>query len=226
MVSLYVKGLILGSMLILASAGALWILDQERISLLNAEMRELAWQSDDARLFLTYAERLDGNNSELACGLLEKRLGQQIEKTTELSKRIDAYRNANVFGSEYYAIKKTFIYRSLELWLNFVKFKEDCEGDVNYIFYFYQENDIDQSICPYCVVEESVLNEIPKKCPNTWVFAVPINSDIDLIELLKLQNNITTPPALIINGEHIHREFTSEEEILSEINCGENPFQS
>jgi hypothetical protein len=224
-VSVYVKGLFLGCLLIVASIGALWFLDQQRVNVLENELRELSWYSDDSRLFLEYAERLEGRNSTMACQLLKKRLGQQVEITDDLGQRIEDYRNANVFNTEYHSLKRTYLYRSLEVWLNLAKYREDCGANVNHVFYFYSENDPDQLLCPDCGLQEAALNKLGKDCPNTWVFALPINSYIDIVNIIKAEHGIESPPSLVVNGEIVHEGFTDLETLKNDVQCGPNPFE-
>ncbi|MCD4740369.1 hypothetical protein K8R43_04215 [archaeon] len=225
MVSVYVKGLILGCLLMTSSMAVLWMLDQQRITILNNDLRELAWQSDDSRLFIDYAEEVGQVNSTLKCKLIEKRVGQQVRIIEGLGEKIEAYRNANVFNSEYFSLKKNFLYRAIEVHLNLIKYKRECNGSVNHVVYYYVEYDQDQTQCPDCSLQEAALNILGKDCPNTWVFAYPVNTDIDLINLMKEEHDITNAPATVINGEHIHKGFADLETLKSKLECGENLFE-
>ena len=180
----------------------------------------MTWETEDSRLYLSYLESL----GEDSCGVMETRVVQQVQSSEELAKRIDSYRNANMFSEDYYAIKKTFIYKNFELFLNFKKLKSECGADVNYIVYFYAENDPDQSICPDCGIQAAILNTLSNKCPNTWVFALPHNSYIDLVNIVKEQYGVTQVPAVVVNGEHVHEGLVSTDVLEAEISCGPNPL--
>ena len=221
MVSVYIRGLALGAVLLLASMAAIWMLDQQRVSVLSGEMQRMTWELDDSRLFLGY---LDSMAPEEKCGVMESRVLQQVQKADELAKRIDSYRNANVFNEDYYTLKKTFIYKDFELFLQFRSLREECGKDLNYIIYFYSENDPDRSICPDCAVEESIVSGIRNSCPNTWVFALPYNTDIGIVQAVRDRYNITRVPSVVVNGEQVFQGLTDAEAMMPGISCGANPL--
>lgn len=222
----YIRGLALASLLIIATVAALWFLDQQRTNLLNAELQKLSWQSDDSRLFLSYMDRLSEDDASLVCSALEHRTGQQMQKMEWFAKKIDEYRNANMLSGEYYSIKRSFIYNVLELWLNFDRMKNDCGKDVNYVFYFYTEDDPDRSACPDCGVQASILDKLRYECPNTWTFALPVNTDVDMVNVIKKQYGVEKAPAVVVNGEHVHNGLATYEELEREVSCGPNPFEA
>ncbi len=218
MVSVYVKGLALGAVLLIASMAALWILDQQRTSILSKEIQDMTWEIEDSRLYLSYLNSLD----EDTCKVMKNRVIQQVDNSEELAKKIDTYKNANMFSEDYYAIKKTFIYKNFELFLNFKQLKTTCGEDVNHILYFYAENDPDQSICPDCGVQAAILDKLRNDCENTWVFALPYNGYIDLVNVVRDQHNVNSL-AVVVNGK-AHYGLTEAETIESEISCGSNPL--
>ncbi|MCD6522138.1 MAG: thioredoxin family protein [Candidatus Diapherotrites archaeon] len=224
MVSVYVKGLVLGALLIIASMASLWILDKQRINVISEQMQQMSWEMEDSRLFLNYLESMHGDKNA-QCTIMKHRIIQQVEKADMLARKIDAYRNSNVFSPDYYAIKKTFIYKDFELFLQFKKLRDECNESVNYIIYFYAENDPDHSACPDCGVQASILDTVRNKCRNTWVFALPYNTDIDLVKVIEKQYNIQKVPALVINGERVYQGLTEADEIEKNIDCGENPLE-
>jgi len=221
MVSTYIKGIALGAVLLIASTAGLWMMDNQRTSLLSKELQDMTWEVEDSRLYLEYLSTLEDDS----CSVMESRVVQQVGKSDELAKRIDSYKNANMFSEEYYAIKKTFIYKNFELFLNFRSLKEDCGADVNYVIYFYAENDPDQSICPDCAVQADILNTLSNKCENTWIFALPYNSYIDLVNVIRDQYGVEQGPAVVVNGEHVHRGLTDANVLEQEITCGANPLE-
>ncbi|MCK4327754.1 MAG: hypothetical protein KAW41_04730 [Candidatus Diapherotrites archaeon] len=221
MVSTYVKGIALGAVLLIASMSALWILDQQRTSILSKEIQDMTWEIEDSRLYLEYLSTLN----EDSCAVMKARVVQQVGKSDELAKKIDAYKNANMFSEEYYAIKKTFIYKNFELFLNFKSLRDDCGENVNYVIYFYAENDPDQSICPDCAVQADILNTLGNNCENTWIFALPYNSYTDLVNVVRDQYGVTSGPAVVVNGESVHRGMVELSTLEAEITCGENPLE-
>ena len=92
MVSVYVKGLALGAVLLIASMAALWMLDQQRTSILSKDIQDMTWETEDSRLYLSYLQSL----GEDSCDVMTTRVVQQVQNSEELAKRIDGYRNANM----------------------------------------------------------------------------------------------------------------------------------
>ncbi|MFC2174445.1 hypothetical protein ACFLQ2_01065 [archaeon] len=220
MVSTYVKGIALGAVLLIASMSALWILDQQRTNILSKEIQDMTWEMEDSRLYLEYLGTL-GTDS---CEVMNTRVVQQVGKSDELAKKIDSYKNANMFSEEYYAIKKTFIYKNFELFLTFKTLKEECGANVNQVIYFYAEDDPDQSICPDCGVQAGILNTLSNNCPNTWVFALPYNGYIDLVNVVRDQYGVEGM-AVVVNGENVHYALTDLPTLEGEITCGANPLE-
>ncbi|MFA4946448.1 MAG: hypothetical protein WC607_02835 [Candidatus Micrarchaeia archaeon] len=195
--------------LIVFSAGIAtgWWLDQTRIAVAQAELEDLKIQADEARLSLLYLETF--KDSPGFCANYGSQLTSQLEGLGALGERLTALQAANKLDSSFYRIKKQYALFSVEFWMHASNYARECNASLVPILYFYPEN----AACPDCSRQASELNAVKKECPErAWVFAVPIDLDLNAVNALRMQYGLTSVPSLVV-GEKAFDGYASREQI-------------
>ena len=214
--SYYIAGIKLAIIITVGLLLINYFIDQKRISKLNEQFLEYSWSMEDSKLFLLFRDFV-GGDPKTSCSLLKERLTQVASDNAKFLENIQFYENVNVFGKEYYSIRKTFALRNLELFFYYADYKKNCDEDAHHILYFYPE----ATECPDCKVQASILNNIRDNCSNIINFALPSNSDINIVNLIKSKYNISVNPSLVVDGSYVFSGLTSKDKILSKIRCKE-----
>ncbi|MBU0930287.1 MAG: hypothetical protein KJ623_04430 [Nanoarchaeota archaeon] len=212
--SYYINALKLGILLIVGLLLINYFIDQQRITKLNEEFLNSAWQMQDSKLFLLFNQFINENDKDSYCNMLNQRLAQIINRNSMFLEKLKQYEKVNVLSNDYKQLKTTFSLNHLELFFYYVDFKKKCNNNVHYILYFYPEN-ID---CMKCSVQADVLDNVRDSCSDVFIFALPTNSDIDIINLINNQYNITETPSIVIDDKTFNG-LVDKDSIIKEINC-------
>lgn len=216
--SYYINALKLGLLIVVSLLLINYLIDQKRISNLEEEFLKESWEMEDSKLFLLFTDFIGKEDEGLYCGLLEKRLNQIVNRNSKFLKDLESYEEVNVFSGDYERLKNTFLLKNLELFFYYVDFKSDCNANVNYILYFYPT----KSECSSCEVQADVLDNVRDDCKNVVNFALPVDSDLDIINLISSKYGITGTPSIVINDEFIFKDkIVNKDEILNNISCEE-----
>jgi len=214
--SYYIDALKAGIVIIVGLLLINYFIDQKRITKLNEEFLDYSWQMQDSKLFLLFSQFIEKDDMNSYCSILEQRLGQIIDRNSKFLTKIQEYEKVNVLSDDYQKLKKSFSLGHLELFFYYVDFKEKCRSDVHYILYFYPEG----SECMNdCKVQANVLDNVRDSCNDVFIFALPSNSDIDIIKLMNTKYNITRTPSIIIDGTKKFEGITDKETLMKEVNC-------
>jgi len=212
--NLYLQAAVISMLLFVVGVVTIKSLDDYRLGVIKGEIDTLKTDIEDSKLFLLYSQTL-GDNSTLLCQALKTQIGQRIDKNQGLIVNLQKYEEANVFGEEYYSLKTFFVLKNLELWLYTSNYKRLCNSDQVSILYFYP----DKAPCNECEVQANILTEIRDKCLNVKVFALPVNVEMNLLNIIKTRYNITRTPTIVINEEIVKEGVTNEEALLGLVKC-------
>ncbi len=193
-----------------------YVLDSERVSKLDRQIMELGWETDDSRLFMLYNDFLKESDQSTKCALWKTRLDQQFEKRVAFVEELKKYEDANAFSNDYYRVKKTFLLKNVEFLFYYMNYKKECDTNATWILYFYP----DRKQCIGCEVQAAVLDKLRNKCKNVINFAFPINSDVDIVNILKLRYNVTGVPTTVLDGAPLgNGKIIDYESLLGGIYC-------
>lgn len=195
MVSKYLKALALT--IILLSLGLVLIsyLDQLRFNAIANSIEQTSLDVQSTQQLLLY-ESIFGEDQDI-CGILNDRINVQIEATQKALRDLDNAESLNFLANSQ-LLKKRFLNQNIELYLLVEKSIMDCnKNDITPVLYFYSEN-------TYVAEEASqakVLDSIVEQCPQIRVFALPIDLEIPVVELLESRHSVIETPSIVIAGE-------------------------
>lgn len=216
----YVKGFKIAIIIVLSLLLINFLIDQKRVFKLNEEYIKYSWDMEESKLFFLFLDSV--KNENMTCPILKQRLTQLANKNVEVLNELEKYENVNVFSNQYFSLKKTFSLRNLELYFYYSQYKKQCSDKAHYILYFYPNN----RECADCKIQASILDNVRDQCNNIIVFALPTDSDSDVINLIKFKYNIVKEPSIIIDDRDVFSGVASKSDILGKINCTEEKILS
>lgn len=111
-------------------------------------------------------------------------------------------------------IKKRYTYTLIKDWLLQKKIKNRCNSDTVLILYFYS---IDN--CEDCIIQGNILTSLKNEFKDKLlVFPFDSNVNLDMLDVLERDYNITTYPTIVIN-ENKYDGLIPKDSIRDEI-CG------
>lgn len=184
-----------------------WWLDQTRFAVAQNELEDLKIQADEARVSLLYFQTF--KDSPTFCTNYEEELRAQLERVGALGTQLTELQKANKLDTSFYKIKKQYALFNAEFWMHVRNYNKQCNSPITTILYFYPENEE----CNECTLQATELSIIKKECPdNVWVFALPVDLDLGIVNTLRRQYGVKTVPAVVVNGEGFEG-FTSRQKL-------------
>ncbi len=150
-----------------------------------------------ASLQLQYFYISEMQNSNDVCPVLTTALTDSIERLGESLEKVEQTIADNKINyNEKKRIQRIYMQDNIRYWLFSKTVQEKCNSNVLNILYFFSE---DCDVCP----NQGVVLSYFKKIYQDKILIFPINTDIDedMINLIKIQFNVTTYPTLIINDQ-------------------------
>ncbi len=152
---------------------------------------------------------------EKNCGALKKAFEISVENLENTRKKLEAYeKDSSTNKEEFKVLKREYTLAQLNFWLLTEKTKDTCGLEHTTLFYFYA----DDALCGECADQAYVLTHLKNHFGGSLLNFAFDSQLIEepLIEILKQTYEITSYPALIINGEKFEG-LTSQETILEKI---------
>lgn len=125
-------------------------------------------------------------------------------KLTDMEERLGKTNSQVLDLKKYYSILES------RQWLFVKKASKECKQNATAILFFYSNQDD----CSDCDSQGFVLNYIRKTLPNVYIYSYDVNLDSTPIEALKLNYNITSVPALVVN-ERTYLGFKDTDELIA-----------
>ena len=86
--------------------------------------------------------------------------------------------------------------------------------NISHILFFYD----DKQKCEDCIVQGGILDQVRSQCSNVRVFAFPVSTQLDVVEVLSMRYNITSAPSLVIKNA-TYSKLMPVDEVKALVNC-------
>jgi len=194
--AIFVAGIIIG-----------WLLDQNRVNSITSQIEDIQITMDDLRLEDQFLSTIEDTSS---CSLYLSRVQSLSKKTDELASELDTYKGLTYFQAEAIdKLKNKYTILNLDLWLQIVNLRKNCGYNFTTVVYFYSLES-----CVQCQAQGIVLDAMKKENPgNLMIFAVDSNLDLEIVELIKNNFNVSIAPTLIINEEETFEGFINSKRL-------------
>lgn len=167
---------------------------------------------DFASLQIQYAY-IDELSQEENCYAVEKTFEENINNLETTRERIEDFdENAKINKEEFDLLKREYLLAQLRYWLLAMRTKNLCDQDIISLLYFFS----DDKICPDCNSQSFVLTYLKKRFKERLlIFSFDESFEEEpMISLLKHVYNITSYPALVIEGK-LHEGLKDKKQLLN-----------
>lgn len=193
MASPYLKAALITAAIVLLGLFFISTLDSVRANELQKSVDELSYQSESERLLFFYFQAL-GNQSDL-CSYLAGTTQQRADRAYELSGKIAYYEKINVLNADYEKIRDRYYLSNAALYMNILAAKKYCGAGYKTVLYFYKI----KGDCTLCRAQGGVLDALRLKHPQMMVFAFPLDTGLEFLNVLVARHGIGDAPALVID---------------------------
>ena len=196
MASVYLKAFILTAIVFTLGISAGWYLDSTRTQAAQNELGALRLQAEEARVGMVFFETF--KTDPQFCSVYSKEMTAQLQRVGRLGEQLEALREANKIDESYYSLKRQYVLFNTELWLRAENLKKICASNVTTMLYFYPEN----AECGDCAAQARALLSLKQACPDkVWLFALPTDFDVTVVDMLKQRFAIASTPSLVVDGQ-------------------------
>ncbi|MFH1440126.1 MAG: hypothetical protein ABIG89_06155 [Candidatus Woesearchaeota archaeon] len=160
--------------------------------------------------FLVEQELLGTAQYTQDCSLTEERISSLSSELYNLGVMLgDPKAESNLGKDSYLLLKKKFHLMQIRTYMLYNTFRKSCNFDEHVILFYYKRDDIGSK------EQGKILDEVVKLYPIN-VFAIEYNYSMELT-FLEDYYQIAEAPAIVIDYEDVHKDFTNYEEIVNTI---------
>ncbi|MCW1296239.1 MAG: hypothetical protein OH319_00995 [Candidatus Parvarchaeota archaeon] len=159
---------------------------------------------------------MDVMKEQLSCNYFRAELSKMLKEIDDLMSKLERYEeNKGIDTTGFIEAKKSYTLSLVKMWLIFEKVKKICNENYTTVLYFYTKD------CGNCPLQGFYLTYYKKIEPDKiMVFALEKDLNLQIIDSMIYNYNITIYPTLVINGKNKYEGFKERDE-LAEIFCNE-----
>jgi len=193
------------------------VLDSMRAEIVkdNLSESEILWE--DTRLLSMYINVIGDEQCDAA---FQENL-EYNEKIYNYGKDIEEKLYANTFSSELRQEWRKYNLLQFQFWLNSIELKEKCGFDYSNVVYISRKDISPNGETVNNKLQSEILLEMKDKCGQDMML-IPLTADANLetIDVVVDQYNITEFPSVVINEEYVFQGLTAADEIENYLSCG------
>lgn len=214
--NIYLAAILIVAIIFIVGYFTIVIYDNKKKSGIEEEFSLLSQQIGLDEVYEYYLKE----KPEKKCEILNNQLNSQLKTNEKLFNKLKEY-NENAIVSTDNIIKYQLVITNIKLWLQYNKLKEDCDLDIKIMLYFYPEIFEDTpkktQLDAKTIIFESKLRKIMNDCGYLSI-ALPDKSDIEIINLIKIDHNVIDSPSALINGK-MYYDIDFTDDFYKEIKC-------
>lgn len=206
-----ISALIISAILFSSGLFIGYLLNREKLTGIEYHMDTINTDMQNFQLQFLFFDLL---GESATCPLLISTLNGINEESYEMGLKLDQYSAENEIKDEheYSRLKKQYSRILVSYWLLSNKLKGACGLDAATIIFFIGKN------CEECDEQSFVLTYLKEKYDDKiLIFTLDGSVDEPSIEVLKEYYNVTSYPAVIVNGRR-YNGLTTKDQILDRIN--------
>jgi hypothetical protein len=199
----YIIAGLLTAIVFLGGVGLGWVLDYNRVSVVQSQMDALQLDFQNLQLENSFALALGDNST---CSLYSSKAVSLSAQTDRLANELDTFGSINQFQS-LASLKKRYTLLNLEFWTQLTNLQKTCGYDATTLLYFYTVDP--NRPCNECIAQGLVLDALKERAPDrVMVFAIDYNLDLGIVRTLIATYNITRAPSIVVDGKQVIGGFT------------------
>ncbi len=193
----------------------IWI-DTIRTGSVENSIKESEIMWEDTRLLNMYINTISEDECNIA---FEENLAYN-SRIYEYGKDIEKKIDANTFTPHVKEEWRKYNLLQFQFWLNSDELKEKCGYNYSNVIYLSRKDDISNSEEIDNKLQSSMMMNLKENCGRSMML-IPLTADIELetVNLLVRQHNITDYPAVIIDNEHVFQGVTQSDVLEEYMDC-------
>ena len=192
------------------------LIDNVRMSEIKTGLGESEIIWEDIRLLNIYIGKLGGDECEAA---FEENLAYN-DRIYEYGSKLEKEIEAATFIPEAEQDWRKYVLLQFRFWLNSIELKEKCNFDYSNVVHLSKRKDLINGEDIENRLQSAILLDIKERC-GKGMMLIPLTADVDLesINLVLRQYNITKFPAVIIDEKYVFQGLTPAEDLEKYIEC-------
>ena len=216
MSNIYIKAAALTLVIFLIGIGFVSYLESEKFKSTQERIEDVLLDMESTKLLFLYSKTMP--DSKAFCSTLDSKISAQLEKTRGLVGDLEEARKSSLF-TNLELLKKRYLLTNAELYIYLKEANNTCNNSQTVpVLYFYT----DKSYFGEDEIVGKVLDSVAAECRNVRVFAFPIDSGLEIVNLMAAQFGISKSPAVVINEQKILKGPVGKDEILGNLNCSKS----
>jgi len=176
--------------------------ESARVNRLSEEIMSLYEEQQSNKILQAYLDNADENS----CIIFERQISRQLGRIYGLFSELEKIKDAT-FATSQDSVKRQYLLASMSLWIDLKNASKTCKLNIKPVLYFFP----DSADCVECDAMMGQLEILKSECPQTRVFAFPIESkDFEFVELLKKDYNVSSAPAIVVNDNVVYSVVPTE----------------
>ncbi len=214
--NMYSKPFMLATLIFLIGIFGGMVLDSIRADIVENNLSESEIMWEDARLLNMYINVI----GQEQCDAAFRENLEYNDKIYGYGKDIEDKLEANVFSSELTQEWRKYNLLQFQFWLNSIELKDKCGFDYSNVVYISRMDITPNGETVDNELQSQILLNLKDKCGQNMML-IPLTADADLetIDVVVGQYNITEFPSVIIDEEHVFQGLTSTEELEEHLLC-------
>jgi len=214
--NMYSKPFMLATLIFLIGIFGGMVLDSIRADIVENNLSESEIMWEDARLLNMYINVI----GQEQCDAAFRENLEYNDKIYGYGKDIEDKLEANVFSSELTQEWRKYNLLQFQFWLNSIELRDKCGFDYSNVVYISRMDITPNGETVDNELQSQILLKLKDKCGQNMML-IPLTADADLetIDVVVGQYNITEFPSVIIDEEHVFQGLTPTEELEEHLLC-------
>lgn len=185
------------------------LIDDKRQSALQDTLEDDAADLQSRQLMMNYLDNKD------SCEMRKEGLSQIVEGYNDRLERVQSYEENSFFQSgSYENLRRRYVLSGIEYWMFAEETKKECPSyDPNTILFFTEQG------CDSCARQGETLSDIKRVYgEDVLVFVIYTDLEDSMIDLLKEEYNVSSPPGVVLNQNTVFDSLASRQNITRNLN--------
>ncbi|MFB6100224.1 MAG: hypothetical protein ABEK16_03025 [Candidatus Nanohalobium sp.] len=174
------------------------LMDTQRYQQLQNEMQENNVEMESRQLQLSYLKSPEVES----CAALQAGLSDIVKGYNSRLEKVQQYQENSFFKEQQFKIiKRKYILSGIRYWMYAQNLRSKCDYNATTVLFF-TRNLFGDEKCRKCSSVGVELTLLKKRYDGELlVFTIPTKLDDGAVNILEQQYNVTSTPALVVNGE-------------------------
>jgi hypothetical protein len=183
--------------------------DDARKGFVENQLKESNLQTQTFMVTQNYLDQSSRNY----CKVVESRIPELAEENTEIGQSLESFTGKSISNrKDYEYLRREYYLNQLRLYNILNEYKSRCNTDNSLVFFFFDGSANSKR-------QGAALTKYYREVDNsTYIFSYNLDTeDSEVLDVLRSDYNITTGPAVVLNGNKTFRSYVPFGELKQEL---------